>query len=890
MTVKTKTTRPANTSQHLFKFRDSIEQTLSVTLNEDIRETPENNPNRFYIPGGKPGNKDGWYYFHVKGDFSHGSYGSNRGTQEKHTWTSKTKNTPTAATQPQAAPLQNQPPLQQPAQLTKQNSKAEKWEDSKRLWKTGDPITEQDIASCPYIVDKKVSKIQGIRRVNIPYGYFSQFNGNLLIPFCDVKGTLRAVQRISHDYKPLTSQKGDPRPLKQFLSGSSKQGNFFKLHYGELAKAETICICEGWSTTASVFEATGYATICAGDSGNLLSVARALKTAYPKADFILCADNDCHGEGANAGVQKATEAAREIDAKLAIPKFKTTSDAIQKPTDMNDKHCLEGLPAVKAQIDAAEYCTPMMERLDNDVRGLTAEQLEKQRKAIGAKYGITQEIVKETWKANQPKKTKEKEQPRQTPADLLIEIAQGYEFFHCQKTGYARFKNTDHTETWAIKSPEFSKWMRKVYYQITKKGLSDQNIKTALETLEAKALFDGEKKEIYLRHTCLGRKHYIDMCGDDWRVIEITNDGWKILHSSETPVYFIRNDDMEGFPEPIENGKLSELMPLLKKYFNVSDDASKLILTYLLAGLGIATRCAILSVKGEQDSGKSTALEFIRKLIDPSATAICAAPKTERDLAAIARDSKVMMFDNVSNITQDISDALCRYQYGTSNKVRKLYTTSETESFFTRNIIALNGLTEVITKSDAIRRCIFVEFLHFEDGKVKDDEIIKAEFEIDSPKILGLLFDVAVKVLQQEESKRKSKKGEVPAFGALGDKIEAVLDDWGKGSFGRAYDASIAEGNISALENAFIGETLREFARNRAGYEGYKETPDKFWEELSDAAGVTLSRFRFWPQSPSSCSKMFKKLIPNMRAVGFKCSLPKTDGVRYISIVKIGKH
>ena len=56
---------------------------------------------------------------------------------------------------------------------------------------------------------------------------------------------------------------------------------------------------------------------------------------------------------------KAAEAAKTIDAKLAVPKF---NDTTQKPTDFNDLHQLEGNDTVKTQIEAA--AVPMEKEAD----------------------------------------------------------------------------------------------------------------------------------------------------------------------------------------------------------------------------------------------------------------------------------------------------------------------------------------------------------------------------------------------------------------------------------------------------------------------------------------------------------------------------------------------
>ena len=82
-----------------------------------------------------------------------------------------------------------------------------------------------------------------------------------------------------------------------------------------------LVICEGYATGASIHEATGYAVVCAMNCGNLLAVAKALREKLPTRDIIIGADNDQLTDG-NPGLTKATEAAKTIGARLAVPQFK----------------------------------------------------------------------------------------------------------------------------------------------------------------------------------------------------------------------------------------------------------------------------------------------------------------------------------------------------------------------------------------------------------------------------------------------------------------------------------------------------------------------------------------------------------------------------------------
>ncbi|MEI6730189.1 MAG: DUF3987 domain-containing protein, partial [Pseudomonadota bacterium] len=185
----------------------------------------------------------------------------------------------------------------------------------------------------PYLQHKQSKVYSGIKQ-----GYWQQRQKDncLLIPLQDSEGEIWNIQAIFPAKDDVTGRD------KDFLFGGRKKGLFFPI--GEFEK--TICICEGYSTATSIYQAIGCFVIIAFDAGNLEAVAKIIKVKYPTANIIICADNDRFKQE-NTGVIKATQAATAINASLAIPEF---ADLASKPSDFNDLHSLEGLQEVKKQL------------------------------------------------------------------------------------------------------------------------------------------------------------------------------------------------------------------------------------------------------------------------------------------------------------------------------------------------------------------------------------------------------------------------------------------------------------------------------------------------------------------------------------------------------------
>ena len=121
------------------------------------------------------------------------------------------------------------------------------------------------------------------------------------MPLRDGEGRIHSLQFIDADGN------------KRFLSGGRIAGCYYPIGI----PVDTLCICEGYATAASVHEATGHAVAVAFNCGNLLSVAQILRRKFPAIELVICADNDTQTDG-NPGLTKAREAASAVGALLAV--------------------------------------------------------------------------------------------------------------------------------------------------------------------------------------------------------------------------------------------------------------------------------------------------------------------------------------------------------------------------------------------------------------------------------------------------------------------------------------------------------------------------------------------------------------------------------------------
>ena len=157
-------------------------------------------------------------------------------------------------------------------------------------------------------------------------------NGNLLVPISNAEGELVNLQTIS------------PNGDKYFAKGGKIEGCFFLMGKVE----EHLIIAEGYSTGASIHEATKLAVVVSFNAGNLLPVAKEMTSLYPHASIIVAGDDDQYNE-VNIGLIKASETAKHVGGFVCFPHFEGLNKS-QRFTDFNDLHQTMGLHEVKKQI------------------------------------------------------------------------------------------------------------------------------------------------------------------------------------------------------------------------------------------------------------------------------------------------------------------------------------------------------------------------------------------------------------------------------------------------------------------------------------------------------------------------------------------------------------
>lgn len=251
---------------------------------------------RYRVEGDKPGTLNAWLSLHDEAAPTFAVFGTWKHPGETHDWREGGNNRPQTATE--RAELQRRMAAAKAAREAEEvRVHAQARAKAQRLWSRATDVDNRH----PYLVAKGFIPPYGLR----------QLGDTLLVPARDTAGTLHSLQFIK------------PDGSKRFLSGGHLKACYHAI--GQVADKNTLLLCEGFATGASLAVATGYAVAVCFSAGNLQPVGLALRAKFPDVRMVVCADRDA------TGIKAAYATARAIGAAVAVPQSAKPMEAAHGP-------------------------------------------------------------------------------------------------------------------------------------------------------------------------------------------------------------------------------------------------------------------------------------------------------------------------------------------------------------------------------------------------------------------------------------------------------------------------------------------------------------------------------------------------------------------------------
>jgi len=428
--------------------------------------------------------------------------------------------------------------------------------------------------------------------------------------------------------------------------------------------------------------------------------------------------------------------------------------------------------------------------------------------------------------------------------------------FHTRDSvAYADLIVAGHRETWPVRSKQFRHaYLRYLQQQfgrlvgeeqpilalLMKGSMSKAAVNHAIDDFERRAICSTITRDVHVRVAGYDGEIYIDLCNDDWQAVRVTTAGWHVVESP--PVRFQRTDGMLALPLPERNGKIETL----RVFLNATDADITLVVAYLLAALYPRGPYPILILYGQQGTAKTNFLRKVRSLVDPHVVPTSALPAGGRDLFIAARNTHLQTFENVSKLSDTMSDNFCRLATGGGLRLRKLFKDADEMHFRGARPIAFEGISNVVARPDLQDRAIITQLEPMPGYET--EQKLDPEFERQRPGILGALLTMLSRGLEM-----------LPVTKLISPPRMADFAHWAVACGVENFEQTYAANRQNAINIMLSHDPVAKAVRTAVAKKKFAGT----MEDLLDIVGPTTGI-----RSTKKLSDELRRLIPSLRTVG----------------------
>lgn len=415
-------------------------------------------------------------------------------------------------------------------------------------------------------------------------------------------------------------------------------------------------------------------------------------------------------------------------------------------------------------------------------------------------------------------------------------------------------------QTYSLDSPSFEEYVTDQYFSRFEDVPSEKEVKDFKRYATTIAKREKNRYPVFFRTAKYQDEYYIDLGDDSWEAIKVSPHNLAIIRNP--PVRFRRTDEYRSLPRPDFQGCLEDLKPFL----NIgTDDDRFLVLTFILYALTFNPAYPILIVTGPAGASKSTVGKILKALLDPSETNGENLPSNERSLAIKANQRGVLNIENVSDITSDMSDVLCKLATGYTFTSRTLYSdTGETVLKLCKPVI-LSAITSVVSRADLADRSIVISLPAINDlQRITEDEFYRS-FEQAKPRIFGALLKALHETLKVLSTFQPERLPRMADYGRFAQAVEKALE-FEEGTFWRAYESNRAILTEAILDQSNLPTQLRKLLEKESSWQG---TSSQLLDKLNSQS-LHTPKDKNWPKSPGSLTNQLKRLETDLEKVGIQ--------------------
>ena len=430
-------------------------------------------------------------------------------------------------------------------------------------------------------------------------------------------------------------------------------------------------------------------------------------------------------------------------------------------------------------------------------------------------------------------------------------------------------------QTWPIRSKQFRfeyiRYLNRKFESLADAGaplavtlgptLKKTAVNAAIDEFEMRAICSRVEREVHVRVASYSGDLYVDLCDPSWHVVRITGGGWTVVQSP--PVRFRRTSGMQALPFPEHGTPITALGPFLP---NIGEDEFVLVVAFLLMALQPRGPYPIFVAFGEHGVAKTQFIRILRRLIDPNRVESAPLPFSGHDLFIAAHNCHAQAFENVSRLSDQMSDFLCRVSTGAGLRTRSLFTNRDETLFAGARPIMLEGITNFVARGDLLDRAIIFALAPLSNRR--PERTLQAEFERQRPGIFGALLDLlatGIRQLPETQLRHPPRMADFATWSVA----------CGLNGFEEAYAANRQVSVEVILEHDLLAQALKELVEQQSSWRGTAQ-------ELLNIVGPATK-----VANPKALSDDLRRLAPMLRCIKIHVAHePRTADRREITIVR----
>src|SRR5262249_42580549 len=207
--------------------------------------------------------------------------------------------------------------------------------------------------------------------------------------------------------------------------------------------------------------------------------------------------------------------------------------------------------------------------------------------------------------------------------------------------------------------------------------------------------------------------------------------------------------------------------------------------------------------------------------------------------------------------------------------VRQLYTDQDEVLFDAARPVILNGIEDIVTRPDLADRAVSLTLEPIPEEHRRPEQELWAAFEVERPRILGVLLDGVVEGLKRLPETRLEKLPRMADFALWATACETVL--WPAGTFWSAYCGNRDEAVEGVIDADPIAAAVRAVMATRTEWTG---TASDLLGALGEAAGERVAKSKTWPDSPRALAGRVRRAATFLRKIGIEIGFGREGRAR----------